>query len=86
MFRENKEGRVYGLIFIDNKSGAVFNGSDLGKTYSGQALVKRFDNWIAGEKDKQERVCQISDLQISATVHYTQSTGRRICQTIYSTS
>lgn len=42
MFRENNEGKVYGLTFIDNKSGAVFNGSDLGKGYSGQALLNRF--------------------------------------------
>ncbi len=44
MFRENKEGRVYGMTLIDNKSGAVFNGSDLGKGYSGQALVRRLDS------------------------------------------
>ena len=56
MFRENKEGRVYGLTFIDNKKGAVFNGSDLGKEYSGQALIKGFDEWAAGEKEKQQRV------------------------------
>lgn len=43
VFRENKEGRVYGLTFIDNKSGAVFNGSDLGKAYSGQAIIKQFE-------------------------------------------
>jgi hypothetical protein len=43
IFRENKDGRVYGLTFIDSKKGAVFNGSDLGKRYSGQALIKRFD-------------------------------------------
>jgi hypothetical protein len=43
IFRENKEGRVYGLTLVDNKSGAVFNGSDLGKAYSGQALVKQFE-------------------------------------------
>jgi hypothetical protein len=43
LFRENKDGRVYGLTFVDNKSGAVFNGSDLGKTYSGQALTKQFE-------------------------------------------
>ena len=42
VFRENKEGRVYGLTFVDNKSGAVFNGSDLGKKYSGQMIVKQF--------------------------------------------
>ena len=63
MFRENKDGRVYGLTFIDNKKGAVFNGSDLGKEYSGQALIKRFDVPItigraAGEKERQQRVDQ----------------------------
>ena len=56
MFRESKEGRVYGLTFIDNKIGVVFNGSDLGKAYSGQALVKQFHNWVAGEKERQELV------------------------------
>lgn len=56
MFRESKEGRVYGLTFIDNNKGAVFNGSELGKDYSGQALVKRFDNWVAGEKESQQRI------------------------------
>ena len=58
MFRENKDGRVYGLTLIDNGKGAVFNGSDLGKEYSGQALIKRFNEWIAGEKERQQRVDQ----------------------------
>lgn len=56
MFRENKDGKVYGLTFIDNKKGAVFNGSDLGKEYSGQALIERFDDWAAGEKERQVRI------------------------------
>jgi hypothetical protein len=56
MFRENKEGRVYGLTLIDNKKGAVFNGSDLGKEYSGQALIRHFDNWAACERERQERI------------------------------
>jgi hypothetical protein len=56
MFRENKDGRVYGLTFIDNRKGVVFNASDLGKKYSGQALIKRFDKRSVGEKEKQERV------------------------------
>lgn len=50
MFRENREGRVYGLTFVDNKSGVVFNGSDLGKSYSGQALIKQFSNWPSAEQ------------------------------------
>lgn len=58
MFRESKDGKVYGLTFVDNKKGAVFNGSDLGKEYSGQALIKRFDDWAASEKERQHRVDQ----------------------------
>lgn len=55
MFRENKEGRVYGLTFVDNRNGAVFNGSDLGKPYSGQPMIKQLEaepNITAAEKGK----------------------------------
>jgi hypothetical protein len=45
VFREN-QGRVYGLTIVDTKSGAVFNGSDLGKEYTGQALIKRMNSPI----------------------------------------
>lgn len=62
MFRQDKEGRVYGLTFIENKSGAVFNGSDLGKAYSGQALTKRFDHRIAGEKESPEPIDRALEL------------------------
>jgi hypothetical protein len=55
MFRDGKDGRVYGLTLVDNRKCIVFNGSDLGKGYSGQALMKRFDvkpNLVmAGEKE-----------------------------------
>jgi hypothetical protein len=55
MFREGKDGRVYGLTLVDNRKCTVFNGSDLGKEYSGQALMKRFDGKpslvMAGEKE-----------------------------------
>lgn len=61
VFRENKDGRVYGITFIDNRKGAVFNASDLGKEYSGQALVKRFKNSATGERKSQERAEQEID-------------------------
>jgi hypothetical protein len=75
MFRESKEGRVYGLTFIDNKKGAVFNGSDLGKEYSGQALIKRFDVPItigraAGERERQQRVDQGRRRHARAKMHW----------------
>jgi hypothetical protein len=37
----NKEGFVYGLTFIDHRSKSVFNGSDIGKTYSAAAIQQR---------------------------------------------
>jgi hypothetical protein len=56
VFRENKDGRVYGITFVDNRKGSVINGSDLGKAYSGQALAKRFAELDAGEKERMERI------------------------------
>lgn len=34
ILRENKDGLVYGITFIDYRTKSVFNGSDLGKQYS----------------------------------------------------
>jgi hypothetical protein len=66
MFREGKDGRVYGLTLVDNRKQIVFNGSDLGKGYSGQALMKRFETKpslvMAGEKERQEITSQGSEL------------------------
>lgn len=41
VFRVNAEGRLYGMTFIDDRSRTVFNGSDLGKAYSGNAILER---------------------------------------------
>ncbi len=34
VLRQNEEGRIYGITFVDNASKVVFNGSDLGKAYT----------------------------------------------------
>lgn len=44
VFRQNEEGRLYGVTFVDHKTKAVFNGSDLGKTYSAASLAAWFKN------------------------------------------
>ena len=41
LFREGAGGRVYGVTFLDHRQRAVFNGSELGKAYSAQALLAR---------------------------------------------
>ncbi len=73
VFRENKEGRVYGMTLIDNKSGAVFNGSDLGKGYSGQALIKQFENSMIDEREKQGHLRYVGELQVPGKRDNTQS-------------
>jgi hypothetical protein len=46
VIRQNAEGRIYGITFVDNQNKCVFNGSDLGKGYSAAALQSRIG--IAG--------------------------------------
>jgi len=41
LFRENKEGLVYGITYIDQFKKSVFNGSDLGKEYAAKGLGER---------------------------------------------
>jgi hypothetical protein len=41
LFRKNEAGRIYGITFVDNNTKAVFNGSDLGKAYSANAITEK---------------------------------------------
>ena len=41
VLRQNAEGRLYGITFVDNQNKVVFNGSDLGKGYSAAALQSK---------------------------------------------
>ena len=43
LFRENDEGRLYGITFIDHNNGCVANGSRLGKELSANAIAEWFD-------------------------------------------
>ncbi|WP_143166801.1 hypothetical protein [Pedobacter caeni] len=46
--RENNEGRIYGVTFVDHKNKVVFKGSDLDKRYSANALSMM----IRGSEDR----------------------------------
>jgi hypothetical protein len=39
--RQNREGVVYGITYVDHRTKCVFNGSDLGKGYSAKGLLER---------------------------------------------
>ncbi|WP_316753322.1 relaxase/mobilization nuclease domain-containing protein [Pedobacter gandavensis] len=45
--RENNEGRIYGITFVDHQNKVVFKGSDLDKRYSANAISK-----VIGSEDK----------------------------------
>lgn len=41
VLRQNKEGNIYGITYVDHQTRCVFNGSDLGKQYSAKGLQER---------------------------------------------
>lgn len=44
LFRENEQGRLYGITFIDHNNGCVVNGSRLGKELSANTVAEWFDH------------------------------------------
>lgn len=44
VFRENNQGLIYGVTFIDHKSKSVFKGSDLGREYGSKPFLGRCGN------------------------------------------
>ena len=44
VIRRNDQGRLYGITFIDHKTGNVFNGSHLGKEFSANVFQKLFSD------------------------------------------
>jgi hypothetical protein len=41
IIRQNENGVIYGLTYIDHNTKSVFNGSDIGKDYSAKAILEK---------------------------------------------
>jgi hypothetical protein len=54
VLRQNSEGKLYGITFVDNQNKAVFNGSDLSKGYSAGALQSRLGSVNENSLTKEE--------------------------------
>ncbi|HWJ28732.1 MAG TPA: hypothetical protein VNS32_19465, partial [Flavisolibacter sp.] len=52
--RQNTQGIIYGLTYIDQNTKSVFNGSDLGKEYSANAIMLKCGIVQDFNKQKQE--------------------------------
>lgn len=50
VLRQNSEGLVYGITYVDYKTKCVFNGSDLGKQYSAKAILERCNVGVFAEQ------------------------------------
>lgn len=65
---QNKEGLIYGITYIDHKTKCVFNGSDIGQSYSAKGILERVvtvgisrsDRIVAGEKKKIRQVEKVA--------------------------
>jgi len=66
LYRENKEGLVYGITFIDQFRKSVFNGSDLGREYSAKALTARM---VKEDQYQHQELKQSNDYR-PATIHH----------------
>lgn len=54
VLRQNAEGLIYGITYVDHLSKCVFNGSALGKQYSAKAIQERCGNASISVQNLQE--------------------------------
>uniref|UniRef100_A0A0N4ZLH8 Relaxase n=1 Tax=Parastrongyloides trichosuri TaxID=131310 RepID=A0A0N4ZLH8_PARTI len=52
--RENNEGIIYGLTYVDVRNRCVFNGSQLGKGYSAAGVLKRCEGFSQGQPTREQ--------------------------------
>ena len=63
VFRQNTEGLVYGITYVDHQTQCVFNGSALGKSYSAKAIQERCSlNKIMSQKTTVSKVRKFSGI------------------------
>ncbi|MEP1085152.1 MAG: relaxase/mobilization nuclease domain-containing protein [Algoriphagus sp.] len=61
--RENQEGRLYGITYVDHRTKCVFNGSALGKKYSVNGLLNRLKSIQKNETGSTESFLKSPSLQ-----------------------
>lgn len=67
--RQNQEGRIYGISFIDYQNKAILNGSRLGKEFSANVFNDLFKNT---PKEMSSRVSQAESIKPNQTIDYQQ--------------
>ncbi|NOT52214.1 MAG: relaxase/mobilization nuclease domain-containing protein [Chitinophagaceae bacterium] len=78
VLRQNTEGRLFGITFVDNQNKVVFNGSDLGKGYSAAALQSR----LAAGTEKSLNQDETKDSRAGGSIHNERSQQKQQDKTI----
>lgn len=83
VIRQNKDGIIYGLTYVDHRTKCVFNGSDLGKQYSAKGIQERCDVFEQLSKQSQslQQVVQHNDSQNKTTTNQQQTSLKAIVTT-----
>ncbi|TWR25485.1 relaxase/mobilization nuclease [Mucilaginibacter achroorhodeus] len=85
IFRHSDEGRMYGVTFVDHHAKAVFNGSDLGKSYSANSLSQYFSQSVVSREELQRTGSPVNHTNINTSNIYAdqQLEGRSIIDALY---
>lgn len=60
VLRQNEEGLIYGITYVDHRTKCIFNGSDLGKQYSAKSILERCNQLKETLGEKQDFITQSS--------------------------
>ncbi len=71
VIRQNEKGLIYGITYVDFRTKSVFNGSDLGKQYSANAIVERCAQQQAQAINHQKSLGQLPLGEAHIPGHYT---------------
>lgn len=66
IIRQNDQGLIYGLTYIDHNTKCVFNGSEIGKDYSANAILRRCG--ITLPFDEQQQPAQSRQINYPKTI------------------
>jgi len=58
--RQNAQGVVYGLTYIDHINKTVFNGSDIGREYSAKAMLEKFEGFQEKQSNQQAQKVELN--------------------------
>ncbi len=82
LLRQNAEGRLYGITFVDNQNKVVFNGSDLGREYSVAALQNRLavskENKLIEDNANKDVASSALKKDLTLQKHEEKTTGHNI--------